>query len=123
MPCTRNMGQANHVLPEDLTPIHRIEIPESDNWDESMHREAAQIHVKLLTLCNEDVPANLRRIAEGNKLGAPVSKFEVQTLCAILRECGGSSYTASLVMGHPTSIDAVDVHKWAVMHERNDEQK
>ena len=122
MPCTRNLVATREVFPEDKMLRSRSSNEKRDDWIEAEHREAADLHVKLLEFRDEKVSDDLRRIAEGKKADAPVSKMEVQDLCAKIRECGGASYTAGLVMGHPLSLDASDIHHWTLLHELNDRE-
>lgn len=83
---------------------------------EKQHREAANIHVKLLDLRGEEVSKEFRRRAHGSSTAQKLNGDEVEVLCAFLKELGGTDYTAKLVTEHPTNANAAKVHAWAVSH-------
>ena len=86
-------------------------------WKQRVHRTAAVIHISLLKIRREPIPEKLTSISWGH---TSPSMNEVQNLCAKLRECGGSTYTAQLVLVYPNKESIAKLHAWCVEHEKED---
>ena len=95
MPCTVD----TYSSPEDL-----------------QHRDAAAIRIKLLKLRGDYIPKDLYFIASGYYY----TKDEVQKLCAMIRELGGTEYMETLRESLPKNPDVYEIYEWWLKHSEAD---
>ena len=86
---------------------------DTDNSPEGLQQqEAVRLQIKLLELRGEFVSDGLRQMASGYFY----VRDAVQTLCAKIRDCGGTEYMETLREVLHRNHDVYEIYEWWLSH-------